>query len=119
VVVYGGESRTVNVPQGGSLLRLVDDLGGSINATDTAGAVRRHYAGHDRVVIVTDEQSATADAAETVPGSVPVYVWNVGGYEHGNTASGVRNRHTFAGLTDQAFRMVPLLEAGTNAAWPF
>jgi hypothetical protein len=30
-----------------------------------------------------------------------------------------RDRHTFGGLTDQAFRMIPLLESGRNAAWPF
>jgi hypothetical protein len=28
-------------------------------------------------------------------------------------------RHTFGGLTDHAFRMVPLLEAGRDATWPW
>lgn len=37
----------------------------------------------------------------------------------GHGESGVRNRHTFGGLTDAAFRMIPLLEAGRNAAWPW
>jgi hypothetical protein len=119
VVVYGGTSRTVSAPRAGSLLKFVDGLGEAISYTDTAGAVRSHYARHDRVLIVTDEQSATADAATAVPGDVPVYVWNVGGYRHGNTPSGHGNRHTFGGLTDAAFRMVPLLEAGRNADWPF
>ncbi len=119
VVVYGGTSKVVDVPRGGSLLKVVDGLGPQINHTDTAGAVRAHYAGHDRVVIVTDEQSATADAAAGIPASVPTYVWNLAGYQHGNTRSGVANRHTFGGLTDAAFRMIPLLEAGQNAAWPF
>jgi hypothetical protein len=30
-----------------------------------------------------------------------------------------KNRHTFGGLTDQAFGMIPLLEAGHAAEWPF
>lgn len=118
-VVYGGTSQVVDVPRGGSLLKVVEGLGGAINYTDTAAAVRQHFAGHDRVVIVTDEQSATADAAASVPASTPVYVWNLAGYSAGNTASGGRNRHTFGGLSDSAFRMIPLLEAGRNAAWPF
>ena len=37
----------------------------------------------------------------------------------GHAPSGSGNRHTFGGLTDQAFRMIPLLEAGRNAAWPW
>lgn len=119
VAVYGGTSRLVEVPRGGSLLRFVDGLGGPIDYTDTAAAVRSHYAGHDRVLIVTDEQSASADAAASVPAHVPVYVWNLNGHKYGNTPSGGRNRHTFGGLTDHAFRMVPLLESGRDGSWPW
>ncbi|MFD9741389.1 TROVE domain-containing protein [Umezawaea sp. NPDC059074] len=118
-VVYGGTSRVVKVAKGGSLLKAVNGLGPAIDYTDTAGAVRAHFAGHDRVVVITDEQSATADAAAGVPADVPVYVWNLAGYRHGNTPAGGANRHTFGGLSDAAFRMVPLLEAGRSADWPF
>lgn len=118
-VLFGGSSRVVDVPRGGSLLKFVDGLGNPIDYTDTAAAVRQHFAGHDRVLIVTDEQSASADAAASVPAEVPVYVWNLAGYQHGNTRSGGRNRHTFGGLTDAAFKMVPLLESGRDATWPF
>ncbi|MGW0588538.1 hypothetical protein [Streptosporangium sp. NPDC002607] len=38
---------------------------------------------------------------------------------HGATPPGKENRHTFDGLTDAAFRMIPLLESGRNATWPF
>jgi hypothetical protein len=90
--------------------------------TNTAQAVRAHYARHDRVVIVTDEQAhydhrGGVDSA--VPAKVPMYTWNLAGYQRGHTPSGTGNRHTFGGLTDQAFRMIPLLEAGTNATWPW
>ncbi|MEV4746261.1 hypothetical protein AB0K21_07805 [Streptosporangium sp. NPDC049248] len=54
-----------------------------------------------------------------MPRDVPRYMWNFGGYKHGATPSGKENRHTFGGLTDAAFRMIPLLESGRNADWPF
>lgn len=119
VVVYGGTSRVVEVPKGAALLKFVDGLGGAIDYTDTKGAVRSHFSGHDRVIVVTDEQSSTADASAPVPANVPVYVWNMAGYGAGNMASGVNNRHTFGGLTDDSFRMVTVLEEGLSTGWPW
>lgn len=94
------------------------------DGTDTPRAMVENFAGHDRVLIVTDEQTAqsqlfgrTVDNA--VPAHVPVYTWNLAGYRAGHGASGTARRHTFGGLTDQAFRMVPLLEAGESQVWPF
>lgn len=119
VVVYGGNNRVVEVPSGGSLLKFVDGLGKWIEYTDTARAVREHYRDHDRVVIITDEQSATGDPSGAVPAGVPVYVWNLAGYQAGNMASGSNNRHTFGGLSDDAFRMISLLESGRSAVFPW
>ncbi len=48
-----------------------------------------------------------------------MYTWNLAGYRPGHGPSGARNRHAFGGLTDAAFRLVPLLEAGANAVWPW
>jgi hypothetical protein len=110
---------------GGSLLSDVKKwkeggwfLGGG---TDTPAALRATFKGHDRVVILTDEQVGSSPAAVSgsVPATVPMYTWNLAGYQAGHAPSGGRNRHTFGGLTDQAFRMVPLLEAGVNGAWPW
>ena len=47
------------------------------------------------------------------------YTWNLVGYRFGHAPSGSWHRHTFGGLTDAAFRMIPLIEAGRNADWPF
>ena len=69
---------------------------------------------------VTDEQ-ATQDGAEvsaSMPAHVPLYTWNLAGYRHGH-APGAPNRHTFGGLTDAAFRMIPLIESGRNGSWPW
>ncbi|WP_447004016.1 TROVE domain-containing protein [Saccharothrix isguenensis] len=119
----GARTMVFPVRPGESLLRSVDRwkadgyfLGGG---TDTSGALRRHYAGHDRVVILTDEQSDEGDVHQALPGHVPLYTWNLAGYRHGHAPSGGRDRHAFGGLTDQAFRMIPLLESGRNADWPF
>jgi hypothetical protein len=49
---------------------------------------------------------------------VPVYTWNLAGYRLGHTAAGA-NRHSFGGLTDAGFRMIPLLESGAQGTWPW
>jgi hypothetical protein len=89
--------------------------------TDTARAVHDHYAGHDRVVILTDEQAhwhGGVDVAAAVPAHVPVYTWNLAGYRAGH-APATGTRYTFGGLSDAAFSMIPLIEAGTRDQWPF
>lgn len=121
----GAATRGFPLAPGESLLRAVGRwkeggwfLGGG---TDTALALRQEWSGHDRVVILTDEQTGH-DAREvdaSVPRRVPMYTWNLAGYRPGHTPSGTKNRHVFGGLTDQAFRMIPLLEAGRDAAWPW
>ncbi len=104
------------------MLRVLDRFG-HLGGTNTAEAVRRHYRGHDRVVIVTDEQAwfdaRGSDPTQAVPANVPVYTWNLAGYRYGHGPSGVGLRHTFGGLTDAGFGMIPLLEAGRDADWPF
>ncbi len=118
LVQFGTGAKLVPVPKGGgSLLKLVekfDDMGG----TNTAAAVRAHFAGHDRVVIVTDEQSQDGDPGNVIPKDVPLYTWNLAGYQFSGTSGG-KSRHVFAGMTDQAFRMIPLLEAAEDQSWPF
>lgn len=89
--------------------------------TDTARAVSEHYAGHDRVVILTDEQAhwhGAVNVAAAVPEQVPVYTWNLAGYQTGHVPV-EGNRFTFGGLSDAAFRMIPLIEAGAADQWPF
>jgi hypothetical protein len=121
----GANTKQFKLQTGESLLRSVDRwkndgyfLGGG---TDTVGAIQRHLRPgfHDRLVIVTDEQAEQGDVGRAVPADLPLYTWNLAGYRHGHSTSGSHNRHTFAGLGDHGFRMIPLLEAGKNADWPF
>ncbi|MER7053506.1 TROVE domain-containing protein [Streptomyces sp. NPDC000351] len=121
----GAKTKTFPLARGGSVLGDVKKwrdggwfLGGG---TDTAAALRQEFHRHDRVVIVTDEQAGhdRAEVDQAVPQSTPMYTWNLAGYQAGHAPSGRGQRHTFGGLTDAAFRMVPLLEAGRDAAWPW
>ncbi|MER6354047.1 TROVE domain-containing protein [Streptomyces sp. NPDC001634] len=121
LVEFGSSSNNVKFRKGESVLKILDRFG-DLGGTDTTGAVRRHYKKHDRVLIVTDEQYAYSqygDPTEQVPAHVPVYTWNLAGYRAGHGPSGKGNRHTFGGLSDAAFRMVPLLEAARDADWPW
>ncbi|CAM5361912.1 RNA-binding protein OS=Streptomyces aurantiogriseus OX=66870 GN=GCM10010251_43130 PE=3 SV=1 [Streptomyces aurantiogriseus] len=120
LVEFGTTSNRVDFRKGESVLKVLERFG-DLGGTDTTGAVRKHYRKHDRVLIVTDEQYAFShhgSPAEQVPADVPVYTWNLAGYRVGHGPSGEGNRHTFGGLSDAAFRMVPLLEA-RDADWPW
>ncbi|MFI9724299.1 TROVE domain-containing protein [Streptomyces sp. NPDC052396] len=121
LVEFGTSSAPVSYRRGESVLKVLERFG-NLGGTDTTEAVRRHYRGHDRVLIVTDEQAAhhyAGDPTEQVPADIPVYTWNLAGYRPGHGPSGSANRHTFGGLGDAAFRMVPLLESGRDARWPW
>ncbi|MFH9574165.1 TROVE domain-containing protein [Streptomyces sp. NPDC017454] len=121
----GAKTKTFPLARGGSVLGDVKKwrdggwfLGGG---TDTAAALRQEFHRHDRVVIVTDEQAGHdhVEVDQAIPQTTPLYTWNLAGYQAGHAPSGSGQRHTFGGLTDQAFRMVPLLEAGRDATWPW
>jgi hypothetical protein len=87
--------------------------------TSTAKAIRQHFAGHDRVVVLTDEQAAGGSVDTAVPATVPMITFNLAGYRYGHAPSGGPNRVTIGGLTDQAFRMIPAVENGLSGRWPW
>ncbi len=121
LVQFGSTSAQVGYRKGESVLKVLGRFG-DLGGTDTAEAVRTHYRGHDRVLIVTDEQAGAhyaGDPTAQVPANVPVYTWNLAGYQPAHGPSGQPHRHTFGGLSDAAFCMVPLLEAGLAADWPW
>jgi hypothetical protein len=127
LVQFDNRSAPVPVRAGESLLRVAERFWGPRGGTNTAAAVGAWYRDyvHDRVVIVSDEQAwggrRGQDPTAAVSPRVPVYTWNLAGYRygHGPSGSGSGNRHVFGGLSDAAFGMIPLLEAGRNADWPF
>jgi hypothetical protein len=116
-----------DIPRGMSVIRGVDRflkrIGEVGHGTDIIGSLRRTYRGHDRVFIISDMQTIGGyygqGVADAVPRHVPIYGFNLNGYKQAAYATGKANRHEFGGLSDATFRMVPLLEAGQNAGWPF
>ena len=79
---------------------------------------------HDRVFIISDMQTFSSspyapDVTGSVPRTTPIYGFNLGGYRSTAFDAGTANRHEFGGLTDATFKMIPLLEAGKNANWPW
>jgi len=122
LVEFGTSSRAVRLRPGDSVLKVSERMR-NLGGTDTADAVRRRFRDHDRVVIITDEQAWAgwrgAEPTKAIPARVPVYTFNLAGYRYGHGPSGGPNRHTFGGLTDQAFAAIPLLEAGRDQRWPF
>ncbi|GAA3138607.1 hypothetical protein GCM10010466_31950 [Planomonospora alba] len=48
-----------------------------------------------------------------------MYGFNLQGYRHAAMPTGSGNRHEFGGFSGAAFRLVPPLEAGRDADWPF
>jgi len=89
--------------------------------TDTVSALEDNFRGHDRVVILTDEQEGSdlGEVSRAIPDSVPMYTWNLAGYRAGHAPAGERNRHSFGGLTDAAFTQIAMMENGQNASWPW
>ncbi|MEV1320437.1 TROVE domain-containing protein [Micromonospora arborensis] len=125
VVSFSNDSRVFPPLAGESVLAAVRRFkdGGYFfgMGTDTEKALRTHFDRHDRVVVLTDEQAHwhnSANVATAVPAEVPVYTWNLAGYRVGHTPAAT-NRHTFGGLSDAAFAMIPLIEAGSHDRWPF
>ena len=111
---------------GGSHLRVKCDPDDSLTTVlprfwqlgdgNAADAVRAHFDGHNRVIIVTDEPDGSAwqgpHPAAALPSTTPSYIWNVAGTTH-QPGAGDR-RYVFPGLTDAAFDAIPLIETALN-----
>jgi hypothetical protein len=112
------------VPAGASVIREIDRFVGRTgevgHGTRIAESIRATFRGHDRVFVISDMQTMDSGTTSAVPANVPLYGFNLNGYPNTAFPAGaVPNRHEMGGLTDATFRMVPLLEAGQNAAWPW
>lgn len=116
---------------GGSVLgqtqQFVRRVGEAGHGTQIAASIQRTYAKHDRVVIFTDMQTmpgrhtwyGIGDVSGAVPADVPLYAWNLAGYEASMMPTGSANRHEFGGFSDSAFTVMQTLESGRDGAWPW
>jgi hypothetical protein len=98
------------------------------HGTRIAEAVWATYRGHDRVMIFTDMQTFpdrsgwgghVGDVSASVPVRIPVYGFNLIGYRHSAMPAGHGNRHELGGLTDATFSLIPNIESGLAARWPW
>ena len=134
LVAFSEETKVIPFRKDQSVLLLTKDLVEAIPHLGTATwqAVKKHFKDHDRVIIVTDEQSdysgswglgrrdwTDKDPSGIVPETTPIFIFNVAGYRAGTMPSGKKNRYTFGGLTDAAFTAIELLERGNDQEWPF
>lgn len=114
------------IKQGASVLREMERflarIGEVGHGTEMVAALRASFDGHNRVVLVSDMQIFVdhygGSVENAVPKDVPMYGFNLGDYRPTPMESS-STRHELGGLTDSTFRMIPLLEAGQNADWPW
>lgn len=133
LVEFGGQSNVIHFDRSTSILKLVEKFQ-EIPYTDIPKALTTHYDNHDRVIILTDEQTRPGHVVSHhgrswftehvsldafVPFNVPVYMWNFAGYEASAMPSGSNARFSLGGLADQAFKLIPLIEAGAANVWPW
>lgn len=127
---FGGTSNLIQVERGASVLKIIEKFH-QISYTDIPTAVQQQYNGHDRVIILTDEQSqgwgslSVFDEAMTtvrnlVPVKVPIYTWNLAGYKAGHQPANWENLHVFGGgFSDASFGMIQHIESGRSGRWPW
>jgi len=129
VYAYDTNVNRFEVKKGGGVLRETERFdslyGRSGGGTQTAQALATTFKGHDRVVIITDEQTFgpsrgfwQGNVSDQVPANVPIYSFNMVGYSPAmmETSS---TRHQLGGLTDATFNMISMVEAGRQAKWPW
>jgi len=125
VVSYSDTDRVFPVQRGASLLVMLEAFRRGYfigQGTETERFVRKHYRNQQRVIILTDEQAnrhGHRDVAASVPAHVPVITFNLAGYQAGHAPSGTPTRVVIGGLTDQAFKLLPVLERRAAGHWPF
>jgi hypothetical protein len=118
LVQFGTTNSLIRTQKGDAVLSVLKqfrDLGGTYTTT----AAQKWYANHDRVIIITDGQSHDGDPGRVIPANVPVYTWNLAAYTATHGAMGTNARFELGGLTDKAFALIPLLEAGAQGVWPW
>lgn len=112
--------------KGASLLPMLEEFRRHFflnGGTATAAAVQQYYRNHDRVIVLTDEQAdahwGNRGVFTPVPDNKLCVTFNLAGYRVGHSESGSSTRVTIGGLSDQAFKLLPVLERRAAGQWPF
>ena len=124
LVRFGTGSEAIKFTKSMSVLKLKDKLTKDSGGTDLGRALTKHYKGHDRVIILTDEQYDPVyrrywdpvDPSTVVPDK-PIFVWNLAGYKP--AGMGQPNVYVSGGLSDAAFGYIDTVSRAVNAEWPW
>lgn len=125
--VYSFSNRVMQFPlaKGASLLVMLEAFKRGYfqrGGTSTLESLRATYRNHDRVIILTDEQAnwhTGRSVYDPLPTHIPAITFNLAGYRVGHGESGTPTRITIGGLSDQAFKLLPVLERRAAGQWPF
>lgn len=125
VVSFSDRNAVVPMIKGASLLAQLDAFKRTYffnGGTATHAAITQHYRNHDRVVVLTDEMANyhnSHNVFSAVPANRMCVTFNLAGYRVGHAESGSAYRVTIGGLTDRAFKLMPILEQRAAGQWPF
>jgi hypothetical protein len=120
LVRYGNSSTEVTASPGTSILKLATSAFPDMGGTETAKAIgQRLTNAHSRVILITDEQHHGMPPHTVVPPEIPLYVFNLVGHQYGSMPTNANRVTIGGGLTDGAFKVISLLEAGRNGTWPW
>ena len=146
LVGFADGTFTHKVRAGESALKIMDSFTSRIgevgHGTNIGASIQSAWNGHDRVVVISDLQTSDyySRSAEgksvrhdpygygysrsvpvTIPTSVPIYGFNLGGYGNTSVAAGdlSANEHEFGGLNDRTFAMIQLIEQAKSSGWPW
>lgn len=115
LVAYSNDSHVIDLKhrEGADVLKFMEKCwswSGAGGGTNTYQTVATHYNGHDRVILLTDEQAHYGFGAERVMDTIPtLYTFNLLGYRPAH-AKARPGHYTFGGLTDTCFRLIDALE---------
>lgn len=126
------------VKRGTSILRETDRfikrVGEAGHGTNIYGSLVKTYRAHDRVVIISDMQTAgyvtnsgygygwgysQPSTDFKLPTGANVYCFNTHGYASTIANSKQAGIYELGGLNDSTFALIPNIEAGKNAVWPW
>lgn len=100
-----------------STLRAVDMIRQNVGGgTNTMQVLHATYQGHDRVLILTDEQ---AHRGPEIQLPCPLYTFNLAGYAPAQVEQGQKGSYVFGGLTDAGFSLLASLDGMRNGGWPW
>jgi len=106
------------------------------HGTDIFNAIQQTYKpGDARVIVLSDMQTmgrnpgsqrqrraylnSSPMVGDALPATVPLYGFSLGGEEAAVAPWGNPNRIELGGLTDATFKLIPLIESGAKADWPW